>query len=220
VARANTAFVCNDCGAHAVKWQGQCPECGAWNSLGQTTLSPRSKNKAGGTEPVALGSLSEDSETRYPTGFAEFDRVLGGGLVPGSVVLLGGDPGIGKSTLLQQVAAQLPAELVTCYATGEESLRQIAQRSQRLGVDNPSLRLLSDTSLENILEQAMAGQSRALIIDSIQTMATADVPSAPGSVTQLRECVSRIVQFAKQREVSVLLIGHVTKEGAIAGPRK
>ncbi|RLA34351.1 MAG: DNA repair protein RadA [Gammaproteobacteria bacterium] len=219
MARAKTAFVCNDCGAHAVKWQGQCPECGAWNSLGQTTLSPRSKNKAGGTEPVALGSLSEDSETRYPTGFAEFDRVLGGGLVPGSVVLLGGDPGIGKSTLLQQVAAQLPAELVTCYATGEESLRQIAQRSQRLGVDNPSLRLLSDTSLENILEQAMAGQSRALIIDSIQTMATADVPSAPGSVTQLRECVSRIVQFAKQREVSVLLIGHVTKEGAIAGPR-
>jgi DNA repair protein RadA/Sms len=219
MARAKTAFVCTDCGAHAVKWQGQCPECGAWNSLGKTTLSAGTTNRAGGVEAVALGSLAEDSDSRYPTGFEEFDRVLGGGLVPGSVVLLGGDPGIGKSTLLQQVAAQLPAELGTCYATGEESLRQIAQRSQRLGLDNPSLRLLSDTSLENILEQAAAGQSRALVIDSIQTMATADVPSAPGSVTQLRECVSRVVQFAKQKEVAVLLIGHVTKEGAIAGPR-
>lgn len=219
MARVKTAFVCTDCGAHAVKWQGQCPECGAWNSLGKTTLSAGTTNRAGGVEAVALGSLAEDSESRYPTGFEEFDRVLGGGLVPGSVVLLGGDPGIGKSTLLQQVAAQLPAELGTCYATGEESLRQIAQRSQRLGLDNPSLRLLSDTSLENILEQAAVGQSRALVIDSIQTMATADVPSAPGSVTQLRECVSRVVQFAKQKEVAVLLIGHVTKEGAIAGPR-
>jgi DNA repair protein RadA/Sms len=219
MARAKTAFVCTDCGAHAVKWQGQCPECGAWNSLGKTTLSAGTTNRAGGVEAVALGSLAEDSDSRYPTGFEEFDRVLGGGLVPGSVVLLGGDPGIGKSTLLQQVAAQLPAELGTCYATGDESLRQIAQRSQRLGLDNPSLRLLSDTSLENILEQTAAGQSRALVIDSIQTMATADVPSAPGSVTQLRECVSRVVQFAKQKEVAVLLIGHVTKEGAIAGPR-
>ena len=219
MARAKTAFVCADCGAHAVKWQGQCPECGAWNSLGKTTLSSGTANAAGGIEAVALGALVDDVEMRYPTGFDEFDRVLGGGLVPGSVVLLGGDPGIGKSTLLQQVAAQLPVALNTCYATGEESLRQIAQRSQRLGLDNPSLRLLSDTSLENILEQARAGQSRALIVDSIQTLVSTDVPSAPGSVTQLRECVSRIVQFAKQREVSVLLIGHVTKEGAIAGPR-
>lgn len=219
MARAKTAFVCADCGAHAVKWQGQCPECGAWNSLGKTTLSGFTANAAGGIEAVALGALVDDVEMRYPTGFDEFDRVLGGGLVPGSVVLLGGDPGIGKSTLLQQVAAQLPVALNTCYATGEESLRQIAQRSQRLGLDNPSLRLLSDTSLENILEQARAGQSRALIVDSIQTLVSTDVPSAPGSVTQLRECVSRIVQFAKQREVSVLLIGHVTKEGAIAGPR-
>lgn len=219
MARAKTAFVCADCGAHAVKWQGQCPECGAWNSLGKTTLSGGTANVAGGIAAVALGALVDDVEMRYPTGFDEFDRVLGGGLVPGSVVLLGGDPGIGKSTLLQQVAAQLPVALNTCYATGEESLRQIAQRSQRLGLDNPSLRLLSDTSLENILEQARAGQSRALIVDSIQTLVSTDVPSAPGSVTQLRECVSRIVQFAKQREVSVLLIGHVTKEGAIAGPR-
>ena len=145
--------------------------------------------------------------------------VLGGGIVPGSVVLLGGDPGVGKSTLLQQVATMLPVDLDVCYATGEESLRQVAQRSHRLGLDNPSLRLLADTSLDNVLEQARAMKSKALVIDSIQTMAAADVSSAPGSVSQLRECVSRIVTFAKQHEVAVFLIGHITKEGTIAGPR-
>jgi DNA repair protein RadA/Sms len=195
-----------------VKWQGQCPECGAWNALNQTTVSGAAVDRPAGPEPSALGALTEDSGLRYPTGFVEFDRVLGGGLVPGSVVLLGGDPGVGKSTLLQQVAAQLPEVLQTCY-------RQIAQRSQRLGLDNPALRLLADTSLDNILDQASAGQTRALVIDSIQTMSTSDLPSAPGSVAQLRECVARIVQFAKQKEVAVFLIGHVTKEGAIAGPR-
>jgi DNA repair protein RadA/Sms len=219
MARPKKAYVCSDCGAYAVKWQGQCPDCDAWNSLTQTTLASGSAVKIKGPEPTILANLTEDTGLRHPTGFEEFDRVLGGGLVPGSVVLLGGDPGVGKSTLLQQVAAQLPAELRTCYATGEESLRQIAERSHRLGLNNPGLQLLSDTSLDNILEQASADKSRALVIDSIQTMATSDVPSAPGSVSQLRECVSRIVQFAKQREISVFLIGHVTKEGAIAGPR-
>ena len=219
MARAKKAYVCSDCGAYAVKWQGQCPDCDAWNTLTQMTLSSGAGERVQGPEPTSLDTLSDDPGLRYPTGYAEFDRVLGGGLVPGSVVLLGGDPGVGKSTLLQQVAARLPNTLQTCYATGEESLRQIAQRSNRLGLDNPTLKLLSDTSLDNILEQAAAGQSRALIIDSIQTMASSTVPSAPGSVAQLRECVSRIVNFAKQREVSVFLIGHVTKEGAIAGPR-
>ena len=219
MARAKTAYVCTDCGAHAVKWQGQCPDCGVWNTLTQTTVSSAVAERQVGPAPAALGSFSEDSGLRYPTGFGEFDRVLGGGLVPGSVVLLGGDPGVGKSTILQQVAAQLPDELRTCYATGEESLRQIAQRADRLGLNNPSLSLLSDTSLDNILEQAQALRSRALIIDSIQTLATSEVPSAPGSVSQLRECVSRIVNYAKRNEVSVFLIGHVTKEGAIAGPR-
>ena len=217
--KAKTAYVCTECGAHSVKWQGQCPDCDAWNTLTQTTVSSVTTDSGAGPEPTTLGSLSDDPGLRYPTGFSEFDRVLGGGLVPGSVVLLGGDPGVGKSTLLQQVAAQLPDTLRTCYATGEESLRQIAQRSHRLGLDNPALRLLSDTSLDNILERAASGQSRALVIDSIQTMATSEVPSAAGSVSQLRECVSRIVKFAKQREIAVFLIGHVTKEGAIAGPR-
>jgi DNA repair protein RadA/Sms len=166
-----------------------------------------------------LASLSDDLGVRHATGFSEFDRVLGGGLVPGSVVLLGGDPGVGKSTLLQQVAALLPQELSVCYASGEESLRQIGQRSRRLGLDRPGMNLLADTSLDNILEQAVASNAAVLVIDSIQTTATLDLPSAPGSVAQLRECVGRIVQFAKQREVAVFLIGHVTKEGAIAGPR-
>ena len=219
MARAKTAYVCADCGAHSVKWQGQCPECAAWNSLAQTTVAAGHTQRAEGVAPSLLGSLDDDLAVRHPTGFDEFDRVLGGGLVPGSVVLLGGDPGVGKSTLLQQVAAKLPGDINICYASGEESLRQIGQRSQRLGLSRPSMALLADTSLDNILEQTMAVDATVLIIDSIQTMATADLPSAPGSVAQLRECVGRIVQFAKRREVAVFLIGHVTKEGAIAGPR-
>ena len=221
MAKAKKAYVCSDCGAHAVKWQGQCPDCDAWNTLVQATVpsAGASSGPAAGPAPAALGALGDDSGLRYPCGFEEFDRVLGGGLVPGSVVLLGGDPGVGKSTLLQQVAARLPDTLQTLYATGEESLRQIAQRAHRLGVENPSLKLLADTSLDNVLEQAAECEARALIIDSIQTMAVADLPAAAGAVSQLRECVSRIVAFAKQREVAVFLIGHVTKEGAIAGPR-
>ena len=217
--RAKQAYVCAECGAHSVKWQGQCPDCDAWNTLIQTTVAKTGREPPASPKATVLADLTDDPGLRYPTGFAEFDRVLGGGLVPGSVVLLGGDPGVGKSTLLQQVAARLPIDLGTCYATGEESLRQIAQRSHRLGLDSPTLRLLADTSLEHVLEQARAIECGALVIDSIQTMASNDVPSAPGSVSQLRECVSRIVGFAKQREVAVFLIGHVTKEGAIAGPR-
>ncbi|MEX2496408.1 MAG: DNA repair protein RadA [Woeseia sp.] len=223
MARTKTAYVCSDCGAHNVKWQGQCPDCGAWNTLVQTSLAllaAAGSQAAVGTRPTALTAVGDDEASfRHPTGFAEFDRVLGGGLVPGSVVLLGGDPGVGKSTLLQQVAAQLPGSLKTCYATGEESLRQVAQRSRRLGTSGSSLQLLADTSLDNVLEQAASCSARAVVIDSIQTMATQDLPSAPGSVAQLRECVGRIVQFAKKRDVAFFLIGHVTKEGAIAGPR-
>lgn len=219
MARAKTAYVCADCGAHSVKWQGQCPECAAWNTLAQTTVAAAQAERPEGVPPSLLGSLDNNLGVRHATGFDEFDRVLGGGLVPGSVVLLGGDPGVGKSTLLQQVAARLPDTLTICYASGEESLRQIGQRSQRLGLSSPRMALLADTSLDNILEQTTAVDAAVLIIDSIQTMATADLPSAPGSVAQLRECVGRIVQFAKQREVAIFLIGHVTKEGAIAGPR-
>lgn len=205
-----------------MKWQGQCPDCGAWNTLSEMTLA---RAPAEGRRPATVGEIDQSGDIadeigfRYATGFGEFDRVLGGGLVPGSVVLLGGDPGVGKSTLLQQVAARLPADLNACYATGEESLRQVAQRSRRLGMDNDELRLLADTSLSNIIQQASASRASVIVIDSIQTVVSDELSSAPGSVAQLRECVGRIVQFAKQNEVAVFLVGHVTKEGAIAGPR-
>lgn len=219
MAKAKTAYVCTECGAHSVKWAGQCPDCAAWNTLVQTQIAASRPARERSSAPASLDSLPEDLAHRHHTGFVEFDRVIGGGLVPGAVVLLGGDPGVGKSTLLQQVSARLSADLAVLYATGEESLRQIGQRSQRLGLSSPKLKLLADTSLEHILEHASKSGANVLVIDSIQTMASNDLPSAPGSIAQLRECVGRVVQFAKQNEVSVFIIGHVTKEGAIAGPR-
>ena len=219
MAKAKTAYVCSECGSFSVKWAGQCPECASWNTLAETTINTPRPTGGPGKAATTLAALPDGIEARYATGFGEFDRVLGGGLVPGAVILLGGDPGVGKSTLLQQVSANLMQDLPLCYATGEESLRQIGQRSLRLGLDAASMNLLADTSLENILEQARRCSARVLVIDSIQTMTSENLPSAPGSVAQLREGVGRIVQFAKQNEVSVFIIGHVTKEGAIAGPR-
>jgi len=217
VPKAKIAYLCTECGAHSVKWAGQCPDCSAWNTLTETTFAP--PKVAAGATSKTLEELPDDIEYRHATGFAEFDRVLGGGLVPGAVVLLGGDPGVGKSTLLQQVSANLMQDVPVCYATGEESLRQIGQRSLRLGLDASSMNLLSDTSVENVLSEAQKCKARVLVIDSMQTMISDAVPSAPGSVAQLRDGVGRIVQFAKQNDVAVFVIGHVTKEGAIAGPR-
>lgn len=221
MSRAKTAYVCSECGTHSVKWAGQCPDCGAWNTLSQRNLAAAGARELAGPErrAIRLDAVLEDAGERYGTGFSEFDRVLGGGLVPGAVILLGGDPGVGKSTLLQQVTAALSNEAAVCYATGEESLKQVGQRARRLELDTPGLALLSDTSLENVLEQATRMEARALVVDSIQTMTSSAVSSAPGSVAQLRECVGSVVQFAKQHDVAVFLIGHVTKEGAIAGPR-
>ena len=218
MAKAKKAYVCDECGAHSVKWAGQCPDCGAWNTLSETSVGA-SGGESAARPATTVAALPDDIDTRYSSGFSELDRVLGGGLVPGAVILLGGDPGVGKSTLLQQASANLMQDLSVCYATGEESLRQIGQRSARLGLDAAQMNLLSDTSLENILAESSRCQARVLVIDSIQTMTAADVGSAPGSVTQLRECVGRIVQYAKQHDIAVLVIGHVTKEGAIAGPR-
>jgi DNA repair protein RadA/Sms len=215
--KPKTAYVCAECGAHSVKWAGQCPDCGAWNTLAEVRVAAAAA--APGARATGLGALELDPEERYATGFAEFDRVLGGGLVPGAVVLLGGDPGVGKSTLLQQVSGHVQGDVPVIYATGEESLRQVSQRARRLGIQSTSLKVLADTGLENVLGEARRNASRVLIIDSIQTMTASELTSAPGSVAQLRECVGRIVQFAKQNEVSVFVIGHVTKEGAIAGPR-
>ena len=172
-----------------------------------------------GVSATTLEDLPDDIDYRHVTGFEELDRVLGGGLVPGAVVLLGGDPGVGKSTLLQQASAHLMQDVPVCYATGEESLRQIGQRSLRLGLDASAMNLLADTSIENVLSQARKCQARVLIIDSMQTMTSEGLTSAPGSVAQLRDGVGKIVQFAKNNDVAVFIIGHVTKEGAIAGPR-
>ena len=217
MAKPKTAYVCAECGAHSVKWAGQCPDCGAWNTLSEVRVAGTAASS--GAAAAGLDALQLDAEQRYATGFAEFDRVLGGGLVPGAVVLLGGDPGVGKSTLLQQVSAQLQSRSAVLYATGEESLRQVSQRARRLALGESGLQVLADTALDNVLAEAQRNASRVLVIDSMQTMTAAALTSAPGSVAQLRECVGRTVRFAKQNEVSVFVIGHVTKEGAIAGPR-
>lgn len=214
--KAKIAYLCSECGAHSVRWAGQCPDCAAWNTLTETKFSV---SKALPAVATTLGRLQDDIEYRFRTGFEEFDRVLGGGLVPGAVVLLGGDPGVGKSTLLQQIAANLVQEVPVCYATGEESLRQIGRRSMRLGLAASSMNLLADVAIENVLAEARKCNARVLVIDSMQTMVSDGVPSAPGSVAQLRDGVGKIVQFAKQNDVAVFVIGHVTKEGAIAGPR-
>jgi DNA repair protein RadA/Sms len=217
VPKAKIAYLCTECRAYSVKWAGQCPECSVWNTLTETTIAvPKATS---GATSKTLDDLPGDIEYRHTTGFGEFDRVLGGGLVPGAVVLLGGDPGVGKSTLLQQVSAQLMQDVPVLYATGEESLRQIGQRSKRLGLDATAMNLLADTSIENVLSEAHKCKARVLIIDSMQTMTSVSIASAPGSVAQLRDSVGKIVQFAKQNDIAVFVIGHVTKEGAIAGPR-
>ena len=219
MAKPKTAYVCSECGAHSVKWAGQCPDCAAWNTMVQTAVAQSRAAGRAPLTPATVASLPDDLARRDTTGFNEFDRVLGGGLVPGAVILLGGDPGVGKSTLLQQISSNLAGNLSVCYATGEESLRQVGQRSHRLGLAETGMQLLAATSIDNILESAASSAANVLVIDSIQTMSSDDSPSAPGSVSQLRQCVGRIVQFAKQNEVAVFVIGHVTKEGAIAGPR-
>ncbi len=212
MAKAKTAYVCTECGAHSVKWAGQCPDCTSWNTLRETTIAVSKSPQGPAVAATTLDSLHGDVEARHATGFGEFDRVLGGGLVPGAVVLLGGDPGVGKSTLLQQVSASLMQDLSICYATGEESLRQIGQRSLRLGLDASEMNLLADTSLENVLEQTQRCKAKVLVIDSIQTMTCEHLPSAPGSVAQVREGVGRVVQFAKKMKYPYSSLGMSPKK--------
>jgi DNA repair protein RadA/Sms len=223
-ARPRTVYVCSACGDSSPKWQGQCPACGAWNTLSAHAVARAAARSpaapaADAGRPQTLESAALIEAARLSTGSAEFDRVLGGGLVAGSVTLIGGDPGIGKSTLLLQAAAALAPTVPVLYATGEESLRQVGLRARRLGLAAGPLAVLADTGVESILAAATAAGSRVLVVDSIQTMATADVEASPGSVSQLRESAARFVQFAKRTGTAVVLIGHVTKEGVIAGPR-
>ena len=219
VARSKTLYQCSACGATAPKWQGQCPECGAWNTLAERTATSGYAGAADLATLTTLGESAAAESERLATGFGEFDRVLGGGLVPGSVVLLGGDPGVGKSTLLLQVAAMLPEEARTVYVSGEESAQQIASRAARLELAKRPLTLLTDTSVGAITAAAARARAAVIVVDSIQTMAVDEQTAAAGSVTQLRESVGAFVRYAKQEGVVVMLVGHVTKEGVIAGPR-
>ncbi len=228
--RPITVFVCSTCGGETLKWQGQCPACGEWNSLEQRavrraapagTASGRGSSGAGstGAAPVSLAAGTDAGLERLPSGQSELDRVLGGGLVPGSVTLLGGDPGIGKSTLLLQVAAHAAAGRAVVYASGEESVSQVALRARRLGIAASALEVLAETDLQSILEQTAGRRAALLVVDSIQTVQSAAVAASAGAVSQLRECTAELVRFAKTTATTVILIGHVTKEGAIAGPR-
>ncbi len=226
---AKTVYTCTACGAQAPKWAGQCSDCGAWNTLEETVRPPAGKGAggrfagyAGDAAGAAIRTLSEVSATpteRTGTGLPELDRVLGGGLVQGSVVLIGGDPGIGKSTLLTQALAELSGRMPALYVSGEESAEQISLRAARLGLPVDALKLLTETCVERILSLAAQEQPRVMVLDSIQTFYSEQLQSASGSVSQVRESAAQLVRFAKQTGASLFLVGHVTKEGALAGPR-
>jgi DNA repair protein RadA/Sms len=223
MARPKVSYVCGSCGARTPQWQGQCPACQAWNTLemAASSVAPESGRRTSAAAPASrtVTQVTEDSELRAASGIGELDRVLGGGLVAGSVVLLGGDPGIGKSTLLLQAADALSRDQPVLYASGEESVRQVALRARRLGLESDTLRLAAETRVESVIEEAQSVRARVLVIDSIQTMHTELSESSPGSAVQVRESAARLVRYAKASGTTVLIIGHVTKEGLIAGPR-
>ncbi|TMH02126.1 MAG: DNA repair protein RadA [Betaproteobacteria bacterium] len=226
MAKVRTAYACSECGGQSSKWQGQCPHCNAWNTLVESIAAPpasRFKALAGAPSGVRpLASVQTLDNPREPTGIEEFDRVLGGGLVAGGVILLGGDPGIGKSTLLLQAMASMGLRGKagrTLYVTGEESVEQIALRVHRLGLVNAAVELLAEVQLESIINAIRMQRPDVVVVDSIQTMYTEALESAPGSVAQVRECAAQLTRLAKQSALTVILVGHVTKDGAIAGPR-
>jgi len=223
---ARSVYRCTECGHVQNKWGGQCPGCGVWNTLVESVEDPAPGRRHLGyagedarSEPVSLAAVEGESLDRQDIGFSELDRVLGGGLVRGSTVLLGGDPGIGKSTLLLQTAAALGARCKTLYITGEESLGQVSLRARRLQLDCENVLILAETALERIVDTARRHAPEILVVDSIQTVYSEALQSAPGSVAQVRECAAHLVRYAKRLQCSVFLIGHVTKEGALAGPR-
>jgi len=220
--RQHVVFVCSSCGGEASKWSGQCLACGEWNTL--TEHRPPgdgpARGYAGQQQPVQpLSAVEPEEGERLATGSLELDRVLGGGVVPGSVILLGGDPGVGKSTLLLQVASRLGKNFPVLYVSGEESPRQIAMRARRLKLPAQGVSLLAETRVEDVLATAEAFSPQVMVIDSIQTMEVGSIQSAPGSVAQVRESAAQLTRFAKQRGVAVFLVGHVTKSGELAGPR-
>lgn len=227
MSKTKTQFSCLDCGSIQPKWAGQCTDCGSWNSLTEvaftkaTAAGGRWQGYAGSTEALItpLSEIEVTQSMRLSTGISELDRVLGGGLVEGSVILIGGDPGIGKSTLLLQALVNLPDPSLALYVTGEESLQQVSLRAQRLDAGKMPLKLLAETQVETIITLATQQKPKVMVIDSVQTIFTQGIPSAPGSVSQVRESAALLVKFAKLSGISLYLVGHVNKEGSIAGPR-
>lgn len=223
MAKTKTIYVCQACGGSSPKWQGQCPACDAWNTLEESlaeTTNHRFQGLAKSIPRQKLVSIEAQDSPRLPTGITELDRVLGGGLVAGGVVLLGGDPGIGKSTLLLQALAELSMQGIdVLYSSGEESAAQIALRAQRISLSAPQLEILAEIQLEKLLLSVEAAQPQVLVVDSIQTLYSEAFTSAPGSVAQVRECAAQLTRLAKSSGICVLLVGHVTKDGHLAGPR-
>ena len=221
--RQKTVFCCSECGNETVKWSGRCTACGAWDSLVEVKLDAKSKGSTKRTAskkaPKLISDLDTEAELRFSTGIGELDRVLGGGAVKGSLVLVGGAPGIGKSTLLLQLCGLVEGEMKILYVTGEESERQLKMRAQRLGVDNGQIYVLAETGLTEVLEAADALEPDIMIVDSIQTMFDSEVSSAPGSVSQVRECTMSIMRMTKEKGFTTFVVGHINKEGNIAGPK-
>jgi DNA repair protein RadA/Sms len=224
MAKAKTVYTCTECGGQTPKWQGQCPHCNVWNTLVETVAETASASRFAALAPQSTGlqklaDVEAAEVPRHPTGIIEFDRVLGGGLVPGGVVLIGGDPGIGKSTLLLQTLCHIGGQQRVVYVSGEESAQQIAMRAKRLGLDARPVELLAEINLEKITGMLQAHKPDVAVIDSIQTLYSEALQSAPGSVAQVRECSAQLTRIAKQLGITVILVGHVTKEGSLAGPR-
>jgi DNA repair protein RadA/Sms len=224
LARQKTIFVCQNCGYKAPKWLGRCPDCSVWNSfveeLTEIAHQDRGRRQRPLGRPQRIDTVAMKKEVRQKTGLSEFDRTLGGGVVPGSLVLIGGDPGIGKSTLILQVVQRLSQQgHRTLYISGEESVQQIKMRAQRISADSSELYLLSGTCLEDVIDRLDELSPRIIVVDSIQTIFTDSLSSAPGSIGQVREVTSRLMNLAKTSEIAIFLIGHVTKDGAIAGPK-
>ncbi len=230
MAKVKRAYVCNDCGADYPRWQGQCSACGAWNTITEVRMaaSPQvARNEkfagyAGGATEAkvqTLDAIDLQEVPRFTSGFKELDRVLGGGVVPGAAILIGGNPGAGKSTLLLQTMCQLAQQMPALYVTGEESLQQVAMRASRLGLPKDKLKMLSETSVEAICQIANQEKPKLMVIDSIQVMHVSDIQSAPGSVAQVRESAAALTRFAKMNNVAIFMVGHVTKDGTLAGPK-
>ena len=223
MAKPKTVYVCTECGGQSAKWQGQCPHCAEWNTLVESVAESAPASRfaavAGSGALQVLSEIQPREEARIATGMEEFDRVLGGGLVQGGVVLIGGDPGIGKSTLLLQALARLAASHPVLYVSGEESAEQVALRANRLQLDARGLLLLTEINLEKIVAALKTRQPRVAVMDSIQTLYSDVLQSAPGSVAQVRECAAQLTRLAKQSGITIVFVGHVTKEGALAGPR-